>query len=190
MIHCWTTRDTKGHTSSSISSPRARTLFLKKVTERFISRSPSSSERSTKDRKMPASLKGLQQMAIYLGVVCGGGCALMYHYMQKTFAKSGYYQAALEHLANQPSALEVLGAPPLKVHNISLTDRYNHVDKQTAQIRIPVSGTKSAGYLYTTSIKDFSQSRWCLHEVILQLRDGQCIPVYHSSTSSNDMEQR
>ncbi|XP_053323181.1 cytochrome c oxidase assembly factor 1 homolog [Spea bombifrons] len=128
---------------------------------------------------MPIPLKNLQQMALYLGVVSGGGCALMYYFMQKTFASKEYYLSAVEKLKSQTEALEVLGAPPLKVHYLRLTDKHNRVSPTNAQIKIPVSGTISAGYLYTTSIKENLNSRWSLQEVILQLNNGQRIPIYH-----------
>ncbi|KAM8967051.1 cytochrome c oxidase assembly factor 1 homolog [Pelodytes ibericus] len=129
---------------------------------------------------MPIPLKNLQQMALYLGVLSGGGCGLMYYFMQKTFEKKEYYLSAIEKLNSQTEALEVLGAPPLKVHFLRLTDKHNHVDPSTAQIKIPVSGSRSAGYLYTTSIKDSFSKRWNLQEATLQLNNGQRIPIYPS----------
>ncbi|XP_078544317.1 cytochrome c oxidase assembly factor 1 homolog isoform X2 [Lissotriton helveticus] len=141
------------------------------------------------DSRMPASIKGLQQMAIYLGVVSGGGSALMYYYMQKNFARKEYYLSAIDQLGTNSKALEALGAPPLKVHNIRLTDSNNRIDKSTARMKIPVSGTKSGGYLYTSSVRDISHSRWCLQEVVLHLNDGQRIPVYLPGVSTEDMEQ-
>ncbi|XP_062900107.1 cytochrome c oxidase assembly factor 1 homolog [Mobula hypostoma] len=127
---------------------------------------------------MPVSTYALQQMAIYLGIVSGGGCAVMYYLMQQNFAKSEYYKLAIEELKKSDVALDALGAPPLQIRNIKLTDRNNRVDGISARIKIPVSGNKSAGYLHTYCIRDTVEKRWFLQEATLQLLDGQQLSVY------------
>ncbi|XP_015742742.1 cytochrome c oxidase assembly factor 1 homolog [Python bivittatus] len=127
------------------------------------------------------SFRKLQQMALFMGVQCIAGGAFTYCYVQKVFSRTKYYQDALKQLQADPLALEALGAPPLKVHYISLRDRSNRVDKSKAQIKIPVSGRKSGGYLHVISEMDFSLNSWNLQEVTLQLCNGPRILVYASS---------
>ncbi|RLW11513.1 hypothetical protein DV515_00001816, partial [Chloebia gouldiae] len=129
--------------------------------------------------KMPASLRKLQQMAVFMGLFSGGGCIVMYNLMQKSFARTQYYQQALEQLNSNPDALEVLGAPPLKVHNIHLTDGSNRVDTERARVTL-------GGRCHRAASRDVS---WCLQDVTLELRDGQNIPIYHSPVESIGVQE-
>lgn len=117
-------------------------------------------------------------MTIFMTVVTGGGCAMMYYLMQKNFAKAEYYRLALEQLKNNSTALASLGAPPLKIHNIHLTDRHNRIDHSSAQLKIPVTGSKTGGYLYTASTRDALLNRWDLQQVFLTLREGETIKIF------------
>lgn len=127
---------------------------------------------------MSRSTSLLQQMTIFMTVVTGGGCAMMYYLMQKNFAKAEYYRLALEQLKNNSTALASLGAPPLKIHNIHLTDRHNRIDHSSAQLKIPVTGSKTGGYLYTASTRDALLNRWDLQQVFLTLREGETIKIF------------
>ncbi|XP_040910756.1 cytochrome c oxidase assembly factor 1 homolog isoform X2 [Toxotes jaculatrix] len=121
------------------------------------------------------STSHLQQLAIFTTMLTGAGVGTMYYLMQKKFAGSDYHRLALQKLEESPAAMESLGVPPLKVYSIHLTDRHNRVDQETAQIKIPVSGSKTGGYLYTSSVRDPNTNRWCLKQAVLKLREGQTI---------------
>ncbi|XP_077413580.1 cytochrome c oxidase assembly factor 1 homolog isoform X2 [Vanacampus margaritifer] len=83
---------------------------------------------------MRASTSKLQQLAIFTTLLTGSGLGTMYYLMQKKFAGSDYYKLALQKLESCSDAMESLGAPPLKIHNIHLTDRDNRQAQQTAQM--------------------------------------------------------
>ncbi|XP_061549759.1 cytochrome c oxidase assembly factor 1 homolog isoform X7 [Phycodurus eques] len=85
-------------------------------------------------KKMRVSTAKLQQLTIFTTLLTGGGIGTMYYLMQKKFAESDYHQVALQKLEACAVAMESLGAPPLKIHNIHLTDRHNRIDQQTAQV--------------------------------------------------------
>ncbi|TKS80452.1 Cytochrome c oxidase assembly factor 1 -like protein [Collichthys lucidus] len=122
----------------------------------------------------------LQQLTIFTTVLCGGGIGTMYYLQQKKFTKSDYHRLALQQLEACPVAMNSLGAPPLKVHSIHLTDRHNRVDQRTAQIKIPVTGSKTGAYLYTSSIRDPDTNRWSLKQAVLKMREGQIIDLLNS----------
>ncbi|XP_022617574.1 cytochrome c oxidase assembly factor 1 homolog [Seriola dumerili] len=124
---------------------------------------------------MRVSTSHLQQLAIFTTVLTGGGVGIMYYLMQKKFSASDYHRLALQKLEACPAAMETIGAPPLKVHNIHLIDRHNRVDQNTAQMKIPVTGSKTGGYLYVFSVRDHDTNRWSLEQAVLKLREGQTI---------------
>ncbi|XP_070701620.1 cytochrome c oxidase assembly factor 1 homolog [Pempheris klunzingeri] len=126
---------------------------------------------------MRVSTSHLQQLAIFTTVLTGGGIGTMYYLLQKRFAQSDYHSLPLQRLEACPVAMESLGAPPLKVHNIHLTDQSNRVDQHTAQIKIPVSGSNTGGYLYTSSVRDPDTNRWSLKQAVLKLRKGRIIDL-------------
>ncbi|KAM5204348.1 cytochrome c oxidase assembly factor 1 homolog isoform 1-T2 [Hipposideros larvatus] len=127
----------------------------------------------------------LGKLVLFTSVMTSGGCALVYYLIQKTFSRGSYYQLALEQLHSRPEALEALGTP-LNIHYLQLTDKYNFVDIADAQLKIPVSGSKSEGHLYVSSSRDSPFKRWHLDEVFLELKDGQQIPVFKHSGENGD----
>ncbi len=60
-------------------------------------------------------------------------------FLSENFAKSEHYRLALEQLDNNSTAMASLGAPPLKIHNIHLTDRHNRIDHSSAQVSITMN---------------------------------------------------
>ncbi|KAJ0059281.1 hypothetical protein NL108_012698 [Boleophthalmus pectinirostris] len=126
---------------------------------------------------MRISTKKLQELAIFTTVVTGGGVGVMYYLMQKKFAASEYHQLAVQKLEACSVAMESLGAPPLKVYNLRLTDKQNYIDQHWAQIKIPVKGSKTGGYLYTSSHRDERENRWRLKQAVLKLREGDTIDL-------------
>ncbi|XP_049455432.1 cytochrome c oxidase assembly factor 1 homolog isoform X1 [Epinephelus fuscoguttatus] len=130
-----------------------------------------------KEAKMRVSTSQLQQLTIFTTVLTGAGIGTMYYLMQKKFVESDYHRLALQKLEACSVAMESLGAPPLKVHNIHLTDRNNRIDQRTAQIKIPVTGSLTGGYLYTSSVRDTDTNRWSLKQAVLKLKEGQIIDL-------------
>ncbi|XP_054452047.1 cytochrome c oxidase assembly factor 1 homolog [Anoplopoma fimbria] len=126
---------------------------------------------------MRVSTSHLQQLTIFTTLLTGGGIGTMYYLLQKKFVESDYHRLALQKLEACPVAMESLGAPPLKVHNIHLTDRNNRIDQHTAKIKIPVTGSETGGYLYTASIRDPDTNRWSLKQAVLKLREGHTIDL-------------
>uniref|UniRef100_A0A3B3ZPB2 Uncharacterized protein n=1 Tax=Periophthalmus magnuspinnatus TaxID=409849 RepID=A0A3B3ZPB2_9GOBI len=125
---------------------------------------------------MRISTKKLQELAIFTTVVTGAGVGTMYYLMQK-FAASEYHQLAVQKLEACSFAMESLGAPPLKVYNLRLTDKQNYIDQHWAQqIKIPVRGSKTGGYLYASSHRDTAEN-WRLKQAVLKLREGQTIDL-------------
>ncbi|XP_041804269.1 cytochrome c oxidase assembly factor 1 homolog [Chelmon rostratus] len=126
---------------------------------------------------MRVSTSQLQQLTIFTTLLTGGGIGTMYYLQQKTFIKSDYHGLALQKLEACPAAMESLGAPPLKVHNIRLTDRNNVITQHMAQLKIPVTGSKTGGYLHTSSVRDPNTNRWSLKQAVLKIREGQTIDL-------------
>ncbi|KAM7378660.1 hypothetical protein PAMP_004271 [Pampus punctatissimus] len=122
---------------------------------------------------MRVSTTKLQHLTIFTTVLTGAGIGTMYYLLQKKFTESDYHRLALQQLEACPVAMVSLGAPPLKVHNIHLTDRYNRIDQHTAQIKIPVTGSQTGGYLYTSSVREPNTNRWSLKQAVLMFREGQ-----------------
>ncbi|XP_071348055.1 cytochrome c oxidase assembly factor 1 homolog isoform X3 [Trachinotus anak] len=124
---------------------------------------------------MRVSTSHLQQLAIFTTVLTGGGVGTMYYLLQKKLSGSAYHRLALQKLEECPVAMETLGAPPLKVYNIHLSDRHNRMDRDTAQMKIPVTGSNTGGYLYVSSVRDPDTNRWSLEQAVLKLREGATI---------------
>ncbi|XP_058301405.1 cytochrome c oxidase assembly factor 1 homolog isoform X3 [Hylobates moloch] len=96
-------------------------------------------------RSMPLGARILFHSVLY-----AGGFAIVYYLIQKFHSRALYYKLAVEQLQSHPEAQEALGTP-LNIHYLKLIDRENFVDIADAQLKIPVSGSKSEGLLYVHS---------------------------------------
>ncbi|XP_023569273.1 cytochrome c oxidase assembly factor 1 homolog isoform X2 [Octodon degus] len=116
---------------------------------------------------------------LYSSALCTGIGPLLYYLIQR-LTRAEYYQMALEQLHGHREALEALGSP-LRVHCMPILSKDHLVDIADARLKIPVSGPKAEGCLLTRSTRSAPFQRWNLQEVILELKDGQQIPVFTHS---------
>lgn len=79
-------------------------------------------------------------LTLTIFIHCSSGGFL---FKSEKFAKSDYHRLSVQKLEACPVAMESLGCPPLKVHNIHLLDRNNRIDQYTAQ----VSSYQKTGYI-------------------------------------------
>nr|XP_023420979.1 cytochrome c oxidase assembly factor 1 homolog isoform X2 [Cavia porcellus] len=117
-----------------------------------------------------------RRVLLYTSVLCAGTGPLVYYLIQ-SLSRTEYYQMALEQLHGHPEALEALGSP-LRVHHLPMLSRDHFVDITDARLKIPISGPKAKGHLLTRSTRSAPFKRWTLQEVVLELGDGQRIPVF------------
>ncbi|XP_061696408.1 cytochrome c oxidase assembly factor 1 homolog isoform X4 [Syngnathoides biaculeatus] len=125
----------------------------------------------------------LQQLTIFSTLLTGGGISTMYYLIQK------YHKLALEKLEGCALAMDSLGAPPLKIHNIHLHDRDNRIDQRTAQVKIPLTGSRTGGYLYTSSIRDPDTNRWSVKTAVLRLKEGETINLMNPPSIAKEFTE-
>lgn len=118
----------------------------------------------------------------------GLGFAVVYNLQQRRFNQSDYYELALQKLEDCPTAMESLGAPPLKVHYINLFDNHNRVEMYKSQIKIPVSGSNNKGVLFTSSVRNPDTFRWKLKQAVLELHEGQSIDLMSAPSAAQTAE--
>ncbi|KAK2495929.1 hypothetical protein MC885_010918 [Smutsia gigantea] len=102
------------------------------------------------------------------------------------YTEASYYQLGLEQLHSHPEALEALGCP-LNVRFLRLTDKHNFVDIADAQLKIPVSGSKSEGHLYVSSSRSGPFKRYygkvdVGYESMVPSRDQPKVTTNHCET--------
>ncbi|AWP04706.1 putative cytochrome c oxidase assembly protein 1 -like [Scophthalmus maximus] len=115
----------------------------------------------------------LKKFAVVVTLVYGAEFGALYYVLQKEYTESGCKRRALQKLEACTAAVESLGGPPLKVYSLNLIDKYNRLHQDTAQVKIPVAGSKTNGYLYTSAVKDPYKNRWSLRHAVLKLKEGQ-----------------
>uniref|UniRef100_A0A8D3BC63 Uncharacterized protein n=1 Tax=Scophthalmus maximus TaxID=52904 RepID=A0A8D3BC63_SCOMX len=101
----------------------------------------------------------LKKFAVVVTLVYGAEFGALYYVLQKEYTESGCKRRALQKLEACTAAVESLGGPPLKVYSLNLIDKYNRLHQDTAQVKIPVAGSKTNGYLYTSAVKDPYKNR-------------------------------
>ncbi|XP_028988624.1 cytochrome c oxidase assembly factor 1 homolog [Betta splendens] len=122
----------------------------------------------------------LQKLAVFTTLLTGAGVGTMYYLMQKNLTQPDCHRLALQKLKECPVAMETLGAPPLKVSRIRLTDRRLFIDQYTEQMMIPVRGSKARGFLCTFSVRDPITNRWSLRQAVLELWEGQTVDLFQT----------
>ncbi|XP_074547533.1 cytochrome c oxidase assembly factor 1 homolog [Halichoeres trimaculatus] len=130
----------------------------------------------------------IPKVSVMLTLMSGGAVSAVYHLLQRRFTESDYYEMSLRRLENSPDAMKLLGAPPLKVDYIHLSDIYNQVDTYSAQIKIPVSGSRDEGFLCTSSVRNPDTFRWSLKEAVLNLNRGQTINLMSTPPAGQTTE--
>ncbi|XP_020614941.1 uncharacterized protein LOC110053094 isoform X2 [Orbicella faveolata] len=107
--------------------------------------------------------------------ICGAavsviGAAFFHHRIQVKIASQDYYKKSVQALKNHQLATETIGKP-LRIPYINLARKDIKIDHKTAQIVIPVRGSKTKGNLFSFATRTEDKG-WSLERVELDVDHG------------------
>ncbi|KAK5970759.1 putative GTP cyclohydrolase I feedback regulatory protein [Trichostrongylus colubriformis] len=95
--------------------------------------------------------------------------------VQRKVRNLPHYKESLEVVAQHDQAKDALG-PPIKVGSVDLADRrHNFVGKTTSMLRIPVTGTISAGYMDVMAVREHESEPFVTAKIRLMLNEAAVI---------------
>ncbi|XP_068752168.1 cytochrome c oxidase assembly factor 1 homolog [Montipora capricornis] len=109
----------------------------------------------------------LKKIAICGAAISCLGAAFFHHRIQANIASQDYYKKSVEALRGHRLASDTIGKP-IRIPYLNLARNDIRVNHRTAQVVIPVRGSKASGNLYSFATRK-KEEGWVLERVELEV---------------------